>query len=164
MAIVIEDGTGKADAEAYISVADADAFHAARGNNLWGTLSESEKEQSLRRGTDYLMGAYRLRWKGFRVSSIQSLDWPRVGVCVDGYDVDSGNVPAAVSRACAEIAFKAAQGELAEDLERGIVREKIGPMETEYDKNSPQHKRYRSIDLMLAPYLSGSGNISLVRA
>lgn len=44
------------------------------------------------------------------------------------------------------------------------MREKIGPMETEYDKNSPQHKRYRAIDLMLAPYLTGSGNITLVRA
>lgn len=165
MEIIIEDGSGLADSEAYISVADADSYHAARGNTLWGTLSGTEKEAALRRATDYLTQAYRPRWKGCRVSSTQALDWPRVGVCVDGFPIASDAVPAVVVRACAEMAFKAAQGELAEDLERGIVREKIGPMETEYDKNSPQHKRYRAVDLLLSPILKNSGNsVQLVRA
>jgi hypothetical protein len=164
MSIVIEDGSGLADSEAYISVVDADAHHAARGNTLWATLSEGEKEAALRRATDYLTATYRLRWKGCRVKSTQALDWPRYGICVDGFDLASDAVPAAVIKACAEMAFKAAQGELAEDLEQGVVREKIGPMETEYNPNSPQYKRYRAIDLMLAPYLNGTCNVTLVRA
>lgn len=32
MPLIVEDGTGLPDAEAYISVADADAYHDARGN------------------------------------------------------------------------------------------------------------------------------------
>lgn len=164
MALTVESGAGLADAESYISVADADTMHAARGNTLWATLSEAEKEQALRRGTDYMGGAYRQRWKGNRVSSTQALDWPRHGVCVDGFDLVSDAVPAVVARACAEMAFRAASGDLDEDLERGIVREKIGPLETEYDRNSPQHKRYRAVDNMLAPLLNGAGNVMLVRA
>ena len=40
MAIVTEDGTGKADAESYISVADASTYHAARGNTEWADVVE----------------------------------------------------------------------------------------------------------------------------
>lgn len=157
MTITVEDGTGLDDAETYISVADANTYHAARGNTTWAALSEADKEAALRRAADYLSGAYGGRWKGSRATSGQALDWPRVGAVANGYDVSSSVVPAAVARACAELALRAASAALSPDLERGIKRERVDVIETEYDTTSPQHTRYRAVDQLLAAYLSGGG-------
>ena len=53
MTLVIEDGTGKSNAESYISVADADTYHSNRGNTDWAALTTAEKERLLRIATDY---------------------------------------------------------------------------------------------------------------
>lgn len=176
MALIVEDGTGKSDAESLASVAEADAYHTSRGNLPWindPDMTEAAKEQALRRASDYIMQVYRLRWDGTRTSSSQALDWPRAFVIrkdfeysgLNGYTVIGGNyyypsnsVPVEVKNACIELAFKAAAGELAADLEQGIVREKVDVLEVEYDKYSPQQKRYRAIDMLLAPFLKVNGS------
>jgi hypothetical protein len=66
MTLTVEDGTGKADAESYISVADADTYFTARNNATWAALSTSDKEAALRKATDYMLQAYRVRWAGMR--------------------------------------------------------------------------------------------------
>jgi hypothetical protein len=166
MALIVEDGTGKADAESYISVADATAYHAARGNAAWATLaSDTVREQLLRRATEYMLESYRQRWQGYRISSTQALDWPRAGVCVDGYLIAINIVPVEVQRACAELALKAATADLAADVGQTARRVKVGPIEKEYAPNASPVKRYRAVDLLLAPFLSGSDmNIKVVRA
>lgn len=163
MAITVEDGTGLADAETYISTSDADTYHAARGNAAWGSLSADSKEAALRRATDYMGQAYRLRWAGQRATSTQALDWPRTGAVVDGYDVPTDAVPVAVARACAVLALTASTEDLSPDLERAIKRERVDVIETEYDTASPQAKRYRAVDQLLAPYLAGAGALPVVR-
>lgn len=166
MALITEDGTGKADAESYITVAGADTRMANVGNTNWTTLTATEKEQALRRATIYMEQAYRERWTGYRHTTTQALSWPRNSVVIDGFvTVDSDVVPADVANACADLAFKAAAGDLNPELTRGVVRKKVGPLETEYDRNSPQSVRYRNIDMMLAPYLKGSSAMAtLVRS
>lgn len=165
MALEVEDGTGKANAESYCSVAFADARHLAFGNTAW-TGTDAVKEAALRRATAYMEQAYRERWKGYRVVSTQALSWPRASVVVDQFtDVGLNLVPADIANACADLALKALAEDLNEDLTRGVVREKVGPLETEYDRASPQAKRFRAVDMALAPYLkSSSASFSLVRA
>lgn len=166
MSLITEDGTGKADAEAYISVADATTYFAARGVAAWAALaSDTIREQLLRKATEYMSQTFRQQWNGVRVYSTQALDWPRAGVCVDGYAVDSDVVPVEVQRACAELALKANTADLLADLEQAVIREKIGPIETEYAPGSSPNKRYVAVDRMLRPYLSGGdASIRLVRA
>jgi hypothetical protein len=154
MAIVVEDGTGKDNAESYASVADADAYHSSRGNAAWAALSTPVKEENLRKATDYL-AAYDAVWKGSRVSSSQALAWPRRGVDAHNFEILSTVVPKAVTVATAILALKASAGELAPDLDRGVLREKVGVLETEYDPASPQARRYVEVDRLLAPYLCG---------
>lgn len=164
MALVVEDGTGLANAESYISVADADTRHSTNlGNSAW-TGSTTVKEQALRKATEYLEQRYRTRWKGQRLNSTQALSWPRAWVEVDGWYIDSDEVPTPVKNACADLALKSLSETLNEDQERGVAREKVGPIETEYDPYSPQAKRYPAIDGMLAPYLAGGGMARLIRA
>lgn len=172
MALVVEDGTGKSDAEAYISVADASAHLASRGFVLWATMSDAEKEQALRRATDYMLQVYRLRWAGVRASTTQALDWPREWVPIkdwDGLTVNgqplqtqgyyaSNVVPAEVQRANADLAYKAAGGELTPTLGPRIIRERIDVLETEYDRNSTQWPIYKAIDDTLAVFFRTVGS------
>ncbi|MFA5387275.1 MAG: DnaT-like ssDNA-binding protein [Candidatus Paceibacterota bacterium] len=163
MTITVEDGTGLSTSESYISVTNASTYHSNRGNAAWAALaSDTVREQLLRKATDYMVQAYRLRWKGDRVSATQALDWPRSSVCVDGYSVDSDIVPNEVQTACAELALKASSATLYADQSQGVVREKIGPIETEYDKNSSQAVQYKAIDSMLRPYLARPAGVAEV--
>jgi hypothetical protein len=128
-------------------------------------LTTTEKEQALRRATQYMEQAFRGRWVGVRLHKDQGLSWPRWNVIVDGYPVDPDVVPTVVANACADLAFKAASGDLNVDLTRAVTREKVGPIETEYERFSPQATRYRSLEMALAPYLKGStSSVQLVRA
>lgn len=166
MALVTEDGTGLSNAESYVSLADATTRHAALGNADWAAAaSDTVREQALRRATAYMEGVYRSRWKGTKLLRDQALSWPRYGAIVDRWAVESTIVPVEVANACADLALKALSEELSPDLERGVVREKVGPLEVEYDRNSPQSKRFRAADMGLAPYLKGStAMVGLVRA
>lgn len=165
MSIVIEDGTGLSTAESYISVADATTYFTARAVTAWGALAtDALREAALRKATEYM--DYHYDWRGERVTpTVQALDWPRSGVVVDGNYIESDEIPEAIKRACAELALKAATAELLADLEQGVVSEQVGPIKVEYDRYSPQKKRYPAIDAMLAPYLkAGSGcSVGLVR-
>jgi hypothetical protein len=168
MALIVEDGTGKADAESYISVADASTYHANRGNTAWAALaSDTLREQALRKATDYIEQNYRLRFAGRRVTQEQALSWPRYDVLRDdGYYYYPGDeVPTEVKNACAELALKASTDELSPDLTQGVIREKVDVLEVEYDKYSPQSPRYTAIDRLLSPFLSGSSaSHSVVRS
>lgn len=158
MALITEDGTGIANAESYCSVADASAYHSARGNTTWATISTTEMEQALRRATDYIQQVYRSRWTGYRKTTTQALEWPRFNApFVNGDYYSNTIVPVEVKNACAELAWKAAQGELAPDIEQKTKREKIGPMEVEYADYGLQYTQYRAIDNLLAPLLISTG-------
>lgn len=164
MALIVENGTGLSTAESYVSVADAGTRHVNLGNAGW-TGNDTHKEEALRRATQYMLQTYRGRWHGERINGTQALDWPRSWVTVDGYAVDADIVPTDIANACADLALRALTAVLAADLTRGVVREKVGPLETEYDRNSPQSVRYRAIDMMLAPYLTrgAGGSMPVVR-
>lgn len=169
MAIVVEDGTAKSNAESYISVVDASTYHAGRGNAAWAALaSDTIREQNLRKATDYMLQIYRKQWSGYRYTATQALDWPRSFVYLEPfvhgatgtypYLVANDTVPTEVKNACAELALRASAGELFADLAQGITSERVGPLTTEYDKASPQSARYVAVDAMLAPYLARGGN------
>lgn len=161
MALIVAPATG---AESYISVANADAYHVARGNAAWALLSPEVKEQALRKATDY-MGRYSGRWKGERLNAGQVLDWPRAGVVVDGYEINWETVPAAIANACALLALKASAGDIAPDLGPQKQSVKVGPIETTYAAGTRQATRYQSAETLLAPYLAGSaGQVRVVRA
>jgi hypothetical protein len=157
MALEVEDGTGKSNAEAYISVADADSYHSLRGNAAWAALTTGDKEAALRNGADYMGQVYGSRWQGTRVSATQALDWPRNDVKAYGYDVANNAVPVAVKNANAELALKSTSGELLADQGQKTKRETVGPITVEYADYATAQVAYPAVDGMLAPFLNGSG-------
>jgi hypothetical protein len=170
MALVIDDGTGRADAESFVSVADATAYHAKRGNAAWAALASDEaREQMLRKATDYMEQVYRGRWAGMRKTVAQALSWPRYYVPVRDVPITQyypdNTVPTVVANACAELALRAITGELAPDIKRLAKRVKVDVIETEYVDGATPYTRFRAIDKMLEPFMTGSEmNVRLVRA
>lgn len=142
MAIEVEDGTGKANADAYVSVADADAYFLKRNVTAWSAMDDAAKEAALIRSADFITEQYETRFVGVRLVPTQALSWPR-DLVPDPYDptglvLDPATIPQAVTRASLELALifrnndpydpkgtEVAGGALVSE------RKKIGPIETE---------------------------------
>lgn len=176
MALIVEDGSIVAGAESYCSVAAADDYHSKRGNAAWAALDDTtEKEPALRKATDYMVQEYRQRWKGYRKSATQALDWPRSAVYLEPVQYGGGVepnpllvsdtiVPDEVVKACAELAIRASTTVLSADLEQAVRSETVGPISTTYDDNSSQSTRYKAVVSMLSIYFTGTAfNMQLVR-
>lgn len=173
MSLIVEDGSGMADAESYTSVTEAGIYHANFGNTAWAALTVAQQEAALRNATQYMLATYRTRWLGLRASIVQALDWPRIGVILQdtasyfvdlrlSYTVQANIVHPLVVNACAVMALKAAtQGDLMPDLDQRTTMEKVGPMQINYDRFSPQARRFRSVDMLLNPLLDGSGGMNV---
>lgn len=156
MALIVEDGTGKPDAEAFCDIETANAYFSKRGNSLWAG-EETELEAALRSATDYMQAHYAKLWRGCLATTDQGLDWPRAGVKRDdGRPVGVSVVPQPVVFACAELAVRALAGELTPDGERAESEVKIGPLEIKYEEGESNRPVFVSVNAMLAPLMKAS--------
>ena len=91
MTLIIEDGTGKPDAESYASAEDL-ALYAVK----FGTVIPSgapEQEALLRRAALAMDG---MTWKGRKMNSEQALSWPRREVLLDQEIKPNNYLPARI--------------------------------------------------------------------
>ena len=135
MTLTVETGTGLPDADAFIDLAFANAYHTAAGSSGWAG-EDADKEAAIRRATSHLSDAY--RWEGVRTRGrSQALAWPRSGVSdAEGYGIASNTIPIELKRATAELALRelVSPGSMNPDFvaSEAVKREKIGPIEVEY--------------------------------
>lgn len=157
MALIIEDGTGKPNANSFCSVAFADEYHALRGNVAWTSIVEvATKEQLLVKATDYAEGIYALAWPGRVAGKLQALSWPRIGATARGFPIDSISIPNALAEATAELALIAKTTPLIPNVTRGKKRVKVGTLEVEYDGNGPMATRFVAASLKLSVLLAST--------
>ena len=109
MAFIVEDGTGRADSTAFISVDYLTEYQADRGVDI-GTFDAEDVEAAIVRATEYLSEAF--KWKGYKLNSRndrdgeQSLEWPRQNVYDEhGFYVDDDSVPREIKQATAHLAY-----------------------------------------------------------
>lgn len=162
MAIVVEDGSGKSDADAFISVSDLETYLDARGHDH-SSYHSGEKEQAIVRATDYLTDAF--RWAGYRRRGRdQSLEWPRIGlVDKDGYSIDEDEIPVEVEAAAAETAWYELQNpnglQPVYTPHDRVTMLKAGPVALTFDKSSTDPEGARPIILivrdLIAEFLEG---------
>lgn len=162
MSLIVEDGTGRSDAESYASVEFADSYHAKRGNAAWQALTYERKEQCLVKATDYMVNVFRGNWQGIKVKAAQALDWPRADVEIEQGWLPSDFVPPEVQAACVELALIADSTELLPTVgQRTKKRVKIGPMEIEYDGEGSSIAGFSNAVKRLGVFLSaGASGIS----
>ena len=151
MALVVEDGTGKSNADSYISVTDADTYFTNHGSpTAWTGLSTAEKESQLRYATVTLDGNW--EWWGSITVTTQALGWPRSGAeDGEGRSIDTDEIPARVKDAQCELALMGTSNALNSSYDRGndVRREKVGPIETEYFDGASMAPQLPIIDRIL---------------
>lgn len=123
-----------------------------------GSGADAQIDAARLKGTDYLEGAYRTRWKGRKTDSTQDRAWPRKNVRdEDGILLDDDVIPTRVIHASYEATRRILDGEdMAPDLPRGgaVKREMVraGPVstETEYADTASSRTSYLAIEGLLA--------------
>jgi len=152
MGIVVEDGTGKPNANSYASEAMLDTYCEDRAI----TIPAGDVEAALIRATQYIESHYRGRWPGARLKyrGLQSLSWPRVGAYTNdesridyrgqfyddnsyynfGYYIPSNEIPIELIQATCEAAINQLVAPTsAQSLAEGTVKiERAGDTMFEY--------------------------------
>lgn len=169
--IVVEDGTGKTDSNAYISTTTGDVvleeIYLIMGLASAPTLNDIDCIA----GTRYIDAIFGKQWRGVRSNSDQALDWPRSNVNdADGYYFDSDEIPTELEMACALYAYYAQTdgSNLIPNLtdEGGIKKEsvKAGPISKsiEYSGSSSADKVYRLSETFLSQLIDAGGTVGRV--
>ena len=157
MALIIEDGTGVANAQAYSDAADCITFATTYfGSSLTG--STAEKEATILRTVNFMNS---LNWIGNPTfGRAQELSWPRTGVD----DIGTGEIPREVIKAQHILARAehAAIGTLAPSGSASgqVIKEKVDVIEITYaeTQGGVESDRVTVTDAMdlLAPFLRGT--------
>ena len=182
LVLVVEDGSGKADANSYAAVADGDAYHEGHlYASAWTAASTGNKEAALVMATRVLDSLF--RFNGFKRMATQALQWPRrecrdpdaeSGIVpglllIRGPYLDETKVPAAVVRATCEMARELLQGDRTGDPDGGGLAQVSlsGIMTAVFDTQHPRPVAPRLVQAMLGRLGSmvegGSGQVPLVR-
>ena len=150
MAIEVEDGSGKSNAESYIDLAYLSAYAAKRGLDITGI-----DETNIIKGQDYFESAY--QFKGTKLVETQALAFPR-------YINNEVVYPVRIKNAVCELTIKSKSAELLADSERLTTSEKVGEIEVHYSEYSKDETNYNFVINLILPWLLGSGiSGSLVR-
>lgn len=170
--IIVETGSIVAGANSYGSVADADAYFSDRNNTTWAALDAvTVKPSLLIQASDYMLQSFRTRWQGYRVSILQSLDWPRFQVLNWGapgqygpapYYYPPNFIPNEIKWAQFELAYRASQGSLAPDIEPVQSSLQLGSLKISYDTEYSPITTFRAVDLLLKPFLRNFGTSASV--
>ena len=181
LTLIKEDGTGKADANSYASVADGDAYHDGHlYATAWTGASADQKAVALVMASRLIDAEF--QFNGTRTTSVQGLQWPRA-MCPEPdnvhvpisvllpipYDyVQYDKVPLAVVQATCEMAREllitdrtvAPAGE-------GLKYFNSGGVQAGYDKTDRRPVLSQVTQVMLAKYGSQisatSGAVRLIR-
>ena len=178
MSFIVEDGTGKVDANSYVSVAFAKNYFLERGITTFDDLFDEDIKASLILATDYIEMRFGSQFKGLKFDADQALSFPMVsylGEAIDKFLYDTVDptleigveIPVKVQRACCEYALRSRTTPLIKDvLSDSVVsqRVKIGQIEkeTNFASNSKRPEAYNSFpsaDLLLRPYLKSSSGV-----
>ncbi len=169
LTLIKEDGTGKADANAYANVADGDAYHAGHlYASAWTAASADQKAVALVMASRLIDAEY--QFGGTRSVATQSLQWPRE----DCPDPDAGDmvaetmVPKAVIQAACELARELLiVDRTAAPAGEGLKYYNNAGVQTGYDKTDTRPIISAVVQALLAKYgaliKSKSGSVKLVR-
>jgi hypothetical protein len=156
MALIIEDGTQIANSNTYVSDAEYVAYAAARGKTIGADATAREIE--LIKAMDYIEG-HRARFKGDKVASTQSLQFPRSNVSIDNFYIDSNVIPDELKNAQMEAAIIVNATELLQQGEvKDVQKEKVDVMERSYfNGGSWTTIRTDTVDVYLNVLLKDNG-------
>jgi hypothetical protein len=97
---------------------------------------------------------------GVKTVSTQALQFPRYGIIIDSYDIDSTTVPTDIVKAQYIAALKIYEGyDLQSTLGQSIKREKVSSLETEYQDYTSGAETHRALDDILSPFIQSGSKV-----
>jgi len=160
MVLIIEDGTIVTGANSFTTDVEFLAYADARGFTL--PVDEDERNALQILAMDYLFSV-ECKLDGCRVSIEQELMYPRVGACVNGFNIPSNSVPKNIKNAQMELAVQANTSELLiNKTNQNIQSESIDTLSISYfSGGSWEQVNTGRADAYLKPLYEncGSGNI-----
>lgn len=157
-----------ANANSYISIAEFQEYHDARGNDYSAASTDTLKEQAIIKAMDYINLRWGSKFKGTIYWAEQHLDFPRRrlydnnGILVEG-------IPTKLKNAVAEYALRAISSSLLPDpvtetngLLVSSTRTKVGPIEeqTTYQNGGLRiTKPYPLADMYLKDYVANTDGV-----
>lgn len=157
--ITVEDGTVVANATSYATVLQLTTYASERGITITG-----DADELLINAMDYIEAQ---NFIGTKYSKDQDLQWPRVGVVIDGYSYDRTEIPALLITAqiVTALAIDIGEGPLS-TFTQNVKRKKVDSLEIEYmdgSSSNPFNKKVRSALSKLV--VGGTGfAVPLIRA
>lgn len=159
MALIVEDGSGVANANTYADLAFIREYAAARG----AVLSDDDTvlEPVVIRVMDYIESRC---FNGVRIF-VDGLSFPRGGIVVDGVEIPANAIPAGLKRAEAQLVIDVAINGIdlmpSANSAAQVKREKVGPLETEYfAADAIGAPDIPLAAALLAPFMCGQGAFS----
>lgn len=164
MPFVVEDGTGLSNATSYTTVAEADAYFDGLGTS-WAATGEdtANKQVALNQATAALDLLYGQQYRGYPLTSVQALLFPRTVFTINGTQ-DVIGIPVLLKKAVFETAVKYVNGDnIFPDLnEAAVVKSKsvtLGDLSKSVDYaeagTREQLQGFYKIELLLKPLLNG---------
>lgn len=161
--MIIEDGTGVAGANSYMTTTEATAYHTTFGNTGWPSDTQLQ-ETALIYATLALDANYGRNYESFRLPGTQELLWPRYQF----YDRDlqfraQGVIPKELKYALAELALMYFQGTdlYPQDLKESSITEEavsVGEIKTMTKYATPTKvSPFRKVDMLLRSILKHTG-------
>jgi hypothetical protein len=145
--VILEDGSGVPDANAYLDAAFAGSYFRGKALAAWNSVNAQAQEDTIVIASEYIDIAF--NWKGERKIPGQGLSWPRAGVILDGFDVEG--VPAAVKKAVCEAAWLYLNGEslYSADAGKEITSAGSDGISIHYARNEKAATRFEIINQLL---------------
>lgn len=137
MPLIVEDGTGVANANSYTTLSQARAYALLRGIVL--SADDSILTAQIILATDYLE-SFALQYVGQPTSYTQSLSWPRKSVQFDPDNPYPSNAipPQLISAQCQAVIeeFNGITLQPSVDRSQGgfVTESKVGPLDTKYSE------------------------------
>lgn len=158
--LIVEDGTGVADANSYISLADARSFAETRSLEL--PADDNEAILALIQGFDYVE-SFRSLYGGVKAMCPQGTQFPRVGLKIDGCPVPETQIPYEVRQAQVIAASVHSSGvDLVADADgKEVASERVeGAVQVSYFQtgNVTAQPYFRSIQRLLEPLFGTSSS------
>lgn len=166
--MALDTTVGGTSSDSYITLAEWQAYWAARGVDLSQHGHDGSHEANLRQAADWIDRNW--RYVGYKTTKAQARQWPRyTTITVDGWEIDSDEIPQGIKDAQAELAYMIHEGfNPSATIESGVasVRSKAGPVETQKDyAGTKGMDKLPVIERLLAPYVgAGVNQVRLLRA
>ncbi len=162
MSIIVEDGSIVEDANSYVTIEETRTYALNRGVTL--SAVDADVSALLINAIDYLE-AQRARYQGTKVSSIQSLQFPRFDVVIDGIEQDPLLIPSILKQAQMRLVIEANNGIVLMPTRSGgfVTEDTVGPITTKYsDKVAVSvEPEMTAVDTLLAPLYAPVSSVGM---